>query len=75
MNLTLYQQAQLLTLRLTGDFRIKNKAGNKVSRSSWTKMIDALLNGGYIDKNCKVTSMGKAFLDDNHLTINLSVLD
>lgn len=75
MTLTEYQQAQLLHLHLTGDLRIRNKAGNKVARSAWVKMIDALLNGGYIDRNMKVTPMAKAYLDDNHLSINLGVLD
>lgn len=75
MNLTDYQKAQLLTLHLSGDFKYKNKAGNKVSRSAWIKMIDALLNGGYIDRQLKVTVFGREFLDGNHLNINLSVLD
>lgn len=75
MSLTQYQQAQLLHLHLYGDLKIRNAKGNKVSRSAWIKMIDALLNGGYIDRQMKVTPKAKAFLDDNHLTINLSVLD
>lgn len=75
MTLTKYQQAQLLHLHLTGDLKVRNSNGNKVARSAWTKMIDSLLNGGYIDRNMKVTPLAKSFLDDNHLTINMGVLD
>lgn len=75
MTLTPYQQAQLLHLHLYGELKIRNTKGNKVSRSAWVKMIDALLNGGYIDRQMKVTVKAKTFLDDNHLSINMSVLE
>lgn len=74
--MTEYQKAQLLYKYMTGDFKYRNSKDHKVSRSAWTKMIDALVNNGLIDEfNASVTVKGQEFCNENHLSINLSVLD
>lgn len=74
-NLTDYQKAQLLYLHFEGDFRYTNSKGNKVGRSAWAKMIDALLEADFINGECQITPAGQAYLDKNHWTINLDVLN
>jgi len=73
--MTDYQKAQLLHVHLTGQFKYRNSNGNKVSRSAWTKMLDALIGNGYINEYCQVTEQGRAYLDTNHWNINLVALD
>ena len=73
--MTEYQKAQLLHKHMTGDFKYRNVKGNKVSRSAWTKMLSALIDGGYIERrSAYVTNKGRKFCEKNHLDINLAVL-
>ena len=73
--MTDFQNAQLLHLHLSGDFRYRNNQGNKAPRAAWRKMLDALLDRGFINVRCQVTPQGKAYLDANHANIRLSMLD
>ncbi len=69
--LTDYQAGQLLHIHFTGDFKYKSNTGTRVAAGQWQRMINALLDGGYIEytKSLKITSKGHEFLDANHLTI------
>jgi len=73
--MTDFQKAQLLHLLLTGDFKYRNRQGHKAPRQAWLKMIDTLLDFGFINARCRVTEQGKAYLDANHQHISLTVLD
>lgn len=73
--LTDYQKAQLLHLNATGSFKYHNAKGNKVSRSAWTKMIDALHNNDLIDTQCKPTATAIEWLNENHMSVSLSALN
>lgn len=73
MILTDYQKAQLLYKYLTGDFKYRNDQVRRVSRGTWVKMIDALLENGLIDQNANVTARGERFC--NVAYIDLDVLD
>jgi hypothetical protein len=75
MQLTEYQRAQLLHKHLTGDFVFFNDKKNKVSRLAFTKMLDALIENNLIDKrSAKVTAKGKAYCDEHHREIDISIL-
>lgn len=70
--LTDYQAGQLLYFHFMGDFKYKTDKGTRVARRQWAKMIDALVDGGYIAYNtrCKVvTAKGREYLDVNHTKI------
>jgi len=74
--LTEYQKAQLLHLATCGQFKYYNSKGNKVSRSAWAKMIDALIKNGLIDvQTGRPTDKAYNWLNKNHATISLSALD
>jgi hypothetical protein len=67
--LTDYQAGQLLHLHFTGELKYKTDAGTRVPSAQWRKMIDALLIGGYVNTNMKITPAGAAWLEANHLSI------
>ncbi len=69
MKLTDYQQGQLLHIHFTGELKYRSDNGTRVPSAQWRKMIDALLKGGYVNENMKITEAGNAFLNANHLTI------
>ena len=71
MELTAYQQGQLLHIHFTGELKYRTNAGTRVPSAQWRKMIDALLSGGYVDNNMKITAIGREFLDANHLDIQI----
>ncbi len=73
--MTDYQKAQLLHVHLTGGFKYRNNQGNKVTRSAWVKMLDALIGNSYINKHCQVTDKGREYLDKNHWNISLDALN
>jgi len=74
--LTSYQAAQLLHRHISGDFKYKTARGTKVSRKAFTKMLDALIKRGFIDKHtAAVTAAGRAYLDVHHMEISLSALE
>ena len=69
MKLTDYQQGQLLHVHFTDELKYRSDNGTRVPSAQWRKMIGALLKSGYINEHMKITTAGKAFLNDNHLTI------
>jgi hypothetical protein len=71
MKLTDYQQGQLLHVHFSGDFKYRTNSGTKVGRSQWVKMINALVDGGYVDmgRGTRLTVKGREFVDANHLNI------
>ena len=74
--MTNFQRAQLLHKHLTGDFKFRNNAGNAYPREAFCKMLNNLIALGFIDKkSAEVLPAGAKFCDENHLKINLSILD
>lgn len=71
MKLTEYQAGQLLFVHFAGEFKYKTDAGTRVPSAQWRKMIDTLVNGGFVEYNqgARVTVKGREYLDNNHLTI------
>lgn len=69
--LTTFQQGQLLHVHLVGDFKYTTDAGTRVPNRIWTRMLCALIDGGYIvlRNGPKLTPAGRAWLDANHLSI------
>jgi hypothetical protein len=69
MQLTDYQAGQLLHIHFTGELKYRTDSGTRVPSAQWRKMVDALLKSGYINDRMKITDTGRAYLNDNHLTI------
>jgi hypothetical protein len=71
MKLTDYQQGQLLHIHFTGELKYRTDTGTRVPSAQWRKMIDALTESGYVDGSLKITNLGRAYLNDNHLSIKV----
>lgn len=68
--LTDYQEMQLRSVHFTGEFQYTTEQGTKVAPKAWRKMIDTLVNGGYIEftprGNKRLTAAGKAYMEARH---------